>query len=218
MARSRRLLALATLGALAAPAAAQEAAPAIDSGNTAWMLASSALVMLMTPGLALFYGGMVRRKNVLGTLMQSFAALGLVSILWAVLGYSLAFGTSTGGLIGGLDFLGLRGVGLDPSPTYMTTVPHLVFMVFQMMFAIITPALITGAFAERFKFSTYLVFTALWSLLVYAPLAHWVWNVDGWICRMGALDFAGGLVVHISSGAAALAAALCVGRRRGYLT
>lgn len=188
----------------------------INTGDTTWLLISTALVMLMTPGLALFYGGMVRRKNVLGTMMQSIAALGVVTIQWVLFGYSLAFGPDVGHLIGDLSWIGLSGVGLDPNPEYAATVPHQLFMAFQLMFAIITPALITGSFAERLKFSTYLIFVFLWSTLVYAPLAHWVWGVGGWIRSMGALDFAGGLVVHISSGASALAAALVVGRRIGH--
>ena len=188
----------------------------IDTGDTTWLLVSTALVMLMTPGLALFYGGMVRQKNVLGTLMQSFIALGIVTIQWVLVGYSLAFGPDIGHIIGGLQWMGLHGVGLEPNPDYAATVPHQAFMIFQMMFAVITPALITGAFAERFKFSTYLVFIIVWSTLVYAPLAHWVWGVGGWIRNLGALDFAGGLVVHISSGVSALAAALIVGKRKGH--
>jgi len=188
----------------------------IDTGDTAWLLISTALVMLMTPGLALFYGGMVRQKNVLGTLMQSFIALGIVTVQWVLIGYSLAFGPDIGHLIGGLQWIGLNGVGLDPNPDYAATVPHQAFMIFQMMFAVITPALITGAFAERFKFSTYLVFVLVWSTLVYAPLAHWVWGVGGWIHNLGALDFAGGLVVHISSGVSALVAVLIVGKRKGH--
>jgi len=188
----------------------------IDTGDTAWLLMSTALVMLMTPGLALFYGGMVRQKNVLGTLMQSFIALGIVTVQWVLIGYSLAFGPDIGHIIGGLQWAGLRGVGLEPNPDYAATVPHQAFMIFQMMFAVITPALITGAFAERFKFSTYLVFVLAWTTFVYAPLAHWVWGVGGWIHNLGALDFAGGLVVHISSGVSALAAALIVGKRKGY--
>jgi len=188
----------------------------IDAGDTAWLLMSTAMVMLMTPGLALFYGGMVRRKNVLATIMQSFIALGVITIVWVLWGYSLSFGPDIGHFIGSLKWVGLSGVGLEPNPDYSATVPHMAFMVFQMMFAVITPALITGAFAERFKFSTYLVFLVLWSTFIYAPLAHWVWAVGGWIREMGALDFAGGLVVHISSGISALAAAIIVGRRRGY--
>jgi Amt family ammonium transporter len=190
--------------------------PKVDSGDTSWILISSALVMLMTPGLALFYGGMVRTKNVLGTVMQSFIALGVISIQWVIYGYSLAFGPDIGHVIGSLSWIGLRGVGLDPNPDYAATVPHQAFMIFQMMFAVITPALITGAFAERFKFRTYLVFLVLWATFVYDPLAHWVWGTGGWIKNLGALDFAGGLVVHISSGIAALAAALVIGKRKGY--
>jgi len=190
--------------------------PKVDTGDTAWILISSALVMLMTPGLALFYGGMVRTKNVLGTIMQSFIALGVISIQWVLYGYSLAFGPDIGHVIGSLRWVGLQGVGLDPFPDYSATIPHQAFMIFQMMFAVITPALITGAFAERFKFKTYLVFLILWGTFVYDPLAHWVWGTGGWIKNLGALDFAGGLVVHISSGIAALAAALVVGKRKGY--
>jgi Amt family ammonium transporter len=188
----------------------------IDTGDTTWILVSTALVMLMTPGLALFYGGMVRQKNVLGTIMQSFVALGVVTVQWVLIGYSLAFGPDIKGLIGGLQWAGLNGVGLTPNPDYAATVPHQAFMMFQMMFAIITPALISGAFAERFKFSTYLVFVLLWSTLVYAPLAHWVWSIGGWLRSLGTLDFAGGLVVHISSGVSALAAAIIIGKRKGH--
>ena len=188
----------------------------IDSGDTAWVLASAALVMFMTPGLALFYGGLVRAKNVLGIVMQSFVALALVSVLWVVVGYTIAFGPDRGMVIGGLDFLGLRGVGAEPS-ALAPTVPASAFMAFQMMFAIITPALITGAFAERMKFSGYLMFLGLWSVLVYAPLAHWVWG-GGFLGTngVGAIDFAGGTVVHINAGVAALAACLYLGKRRGY--
>jgi Amt family ammonium transporter len=188
----------------------------IDTGDTTWMLVSTALVMLMTPGLALFYGGMVRQKNVLGTIMQSFVALGLVTVQWVLIGYSLSFGPDIKGVIGSLQWAGLQSVGLEPNPDYAATIPHQAFMMFQMMFAIITPALISGAFAERFKFSTYLVFVLLWSTLVYAPLAHWVWGVGGWLRSLGALDFAGGLVVHISSGVSALAAAIIIGKRKGH--
>jgi len=190
--------------------------PAIDSGDTAWVLISSALVMLMTPGLAFFYGGLVRNKNVLGTIMHSFIVIGLISVLWVIVGYSLAFAPDRGHFIGGLDWFGLRGVGQEPSDTYATTIPHEAFMIFQMMFAIITPALITGAFAERAKFSTFLVFMAVWSLVVYAPIAHWVWAPGGWLRDRGALDFAGGTVVHVNAGIAALAAALLYGKRLGY--
>jgi ammonium transporter, Amt family len=189
--------------------------PQISTGDTAWVLASTALVMFMTPGLALFYGGLVRAKNVLGTIMQSFFALGLVSVLWVGIGYTLAFGPDVGGLIGGLDFVGFRGVGQTPSPDYAPTVPHVAFALYQMMFAVITPALIMGAVAERMRFSAYISFVALWSLLVYSPLAHWVWG-GGWLGDLGALDFAGGTVVHISAGAAALGAVVYLGRRRGY--
>lgn len=198
------------------PAAGNTAKPKVDTGDTAWVLISTALVMLMTPGLALFYGGMVRRKNVLGTIMQSFIALGVMTVLWVLYGYSLSFGPDVGHIIGNLDWVGLKGVGLEPNPDYAPTIPHQAFMIFQMMFAVITPALITGAFAERVKFKTYLAFLVLWATFVYFPLAHWVWGVGGWIRELGALDFAGGLVVHISSGVSALAAAIVVGRRKGY--
>jgi Amt family ammonium transporter len=187
----------------------------MNTGDTAWLLVSTALVMLMTPGLALFYGGMVRRKNVLGTIMQSFIVIGLISVEWALVGYSLAFGPDQWGIIGDFSWVGLSGVGSAPNPDYAATVPHLAFMAFQMMFAVITPALITGSFAERLKFSTFIVFTLLWALLVYNPVAHWVWGVGGWIRNLGALDFAGGTVIHITSGITALAAALVVGRRKG---
>jgi Amt family ammonium transporter len=197
----------------AAPAAA---APKIDTGDTAWMLASAALVLLMTPGLALFYGGMVRTKNALGTMMQSMIMIALISVQWVLFGYSLAFGPDQGGIIGSLAWLGLNGVGLDPNPDYAATIPHQAFMIYQGMFAIITPALIAGAFAERMKFSTFLVFSLLWATLVYDPLAHWVWGVGGWMRNLGALDFAGGTVVHISSGVSALTAALYMGKRLGY--
>lgn len=205
--------------AQATPAApAPPPAPKIDTGDTAWVLVSTALVMLMTPGLALFYGGMVRKKNVLGTIMHSFIIVAIISIQWVLWGYTLAFGPDKGGIIGGLEWLGLNGVGLEPNADYAATIPHQLFMAFQMMFAIITPALITGAFAERMKFSTFFVFTILWSTLVYDPICHWVWAVGGWIRNMGALDFAGGTVVHISSGVSALAAALVIGKRKGYMT
>jgi Amt family ammonium transporter len=172
--------------------------------------------MAMTlPGLALFYGGLVRGKNVLGTIVQSAIILCVVSVIWILWGYSLAFGPDKAQIIGGLEWLGLNGVGTEPSPTYGPTLPHQVFMIFQLMFAAITPALITGAFAERMKFSAVLLFTVLWSTLIYSPLAHWVWG-GGWLFKMGALDFAGGAVVHISSGFGALACALVLGKRRGY--
>ena len=192
--------------------------PEINAGDTAWVLISTALVMLMTPGLALFYGGLVRRKNVLSTIMHSFFILALVSVTWVLWGYTLAFGPDTGlGLIGGLNWLGLEGVTGAPSDTYATSVPHLAFMAFQMMFAIITPALITGAFAERKRFKAFVLFSVAWSTLVYAPIAHWVWSPNGWLAGLGVLDFAGGTVVHLASGVAALVAALIIGRRMGLL-
>jgi Amt family ammonium transporter len=188
----------------------------INPGDTAWLLVSSALVMLMTPGLALFYGGMVRRKNILSTLMMSFVCLGLVGVLWVLYGYSLSFGSDHAGIIGGLNFLGLMNVGQEPSSVYANTVPQLAFMIFQAMFAIITVALITGAVVERIKFSSLLVFSALWLTLVYCPVAHWVWGEGGWLLNLGALDFAGGSVVHINAGVSALALVLLLGRRRGF--
>jgi ammonium transporter, Amt family len=204
-------------GTLATQSQAVPTPSKIDKGDTAWMLTSSALVLLMTaPGLALFYGGMVRPKNALATLMQSFILMAVISIQWVLWGYSLAFGPDRGGLIGGLDWIGLRGVGVDPFDAYSRTIPHQAFMIFQMMFAIITPALITGAFAERKKFSAFLLFALLWATFVYDPLAHWVWGDGGWLKKLGALDFAGGTVVHISSGISALVCAVVLGRRRGY--
>jgi Amt family ammonium transporter len=197
-------------------AQAQEIAK-ISAGDTAWVLISSALVLMMVaPGLALFYGGLVRRKNVLGTLMQSFILLAMISVQWVLWGYSIAFGSDIAGLFGSLKFFGLTGVGADPGP-YAGTIPHLAFMTFQGMFAAITPALITGAFAERMKFKTFLVFGLLWAAFIYDPLAHWVWG-GGWIGKIGALDFAGGTVVHISSGVSALVCAIMIGRRRGFPT
>src|SRR4030066_1066874 len=187
----------------------------INTGDTAWVLISTALVMLMTPGLALFYGGMVRKKNVLGTIMQSFIIVAIISVQWVLWGYTLAFGPDKGGIIGGLEWLGLNGVGLEPNPDYAATIPHQAFMIFQMMFAVITPALITGAFAERMKFKTYLMFLILWATFVYDPLAHWVWGMGGWIRNLGALDFAGGTVVHINAGVAGLVTALFLGKRIG---
>jgi ammonium transporter, Amt family len=186
----------------------------ISSGDTAWMLIATAMVMVMTPGLALFYGGMVRSKNVLGTMMQSFMCLGIVSIIWVLYGYSLAFGPDVGGLIGSLKYLGLAGVGMDAGP-YSDKIPHLIYCAFQLMFAIITPALITGAFAERMKFSAFILFTILWTTLVYLPMCHWVWG-GGWLGKMGALDFAGGTVIHINAAAGALVAVLIMGKRHGY--
>ncbi|MCX7770187.1 MAG: ammonium transporter [Proteobacteria bacterium] len=197
---------------------AQNSVPKIDSGDTSWLLISTALVMLMTPALGLFYGGMVRKKNVLATIVQSLITIGIVTVLWIIYGYSLAFGPDLNHIIGDLSWFGLKGVSFEPNPDYGATVPHVLFMIYQLMFAIITPALITGAFAERFKFKTYLVFIVLWHTFVYLPLAHWVWGVGGWIRNLGALDFAGGLVVHISSGASALIAAIICGKRKGFLT
>jgi len=187
----------------------------IDSGDTAWMLAATALVMIMLPGLALFYGGLVRRKNVLSTIMHSFFGLALVSVVWVIVGFSLAFGPDVGGLglIGGLDYVGFDNVGLVPSTVYATTIPFLLFAAFQLMFAAITPALITGAFAERKRFGAFVLFTVLWSVVVYSPIAHWVWSADGWLFKAGALDFAGGTVVHISSGVSALIVAILIGKR-----
>ncbi|MBI5949538.1 MAG: ammonium transporter [Chloroflexi bacterium] len=197
----------------------------MDTGNTAWMLAASALVLFMTPGLGFFYAGLTRSKNVLATIMQSFITTGVVAIIWVTVGYSLAFGPDQGlGLIGNFDYVGLKDVGVDP---ISTGIPHLLFMAFQMMFAIITPALITGAFAERAKFGPFLVFTALWALLVYVPVAHWVFATDGWLSAfasnpdtpdigLNSLDFAGGLAIHVNAGIAALAAVFVFGKRKGY--
>ena len=191
--------------------------PTVDTGDTSWLLISSALVLMMTiPGLSLFYGGLVRRKNVLSVLMQCFMITCLISIQWMLWGYSLSFGPDIKGFIGNLNWFGLKGVGLDPYPDYAATVPHQAFMIFQAMFAIITPALIIGAFAERMKFMPFVVFTLLWATLVYDPVCHWVWGIGGFIRKMGALDFAGGTVVHINAGIAALASALVLGRRVGY--
>lgn len=188
----------------------------INSGDTAWVLLCAALVMIMTPALGFFYGGLVRSKNVLSTLMQSFFTFCLVSVIWMLWGYTLAFGSDRGGLIGSLEYIGLRGIDQNPGP-YASNIPALAFVAFQMMFACITPALITGAFAERKSFKAYLVFTVLWVTFVYAPLCHWVWG-GGWIGEMGALDFAGGTVIHISSGVAAVVAARMLGHRRDFGT
>ena len=186
----------------------------IDTGDTAWLLISTALVMLMTPALGFFYGGLVGKKNVLSTLTHSFFILCLISVQWVLWGYSLAFSPDTGaGLIGGLGWVALKGVGFAPNADYAATVPHQAFMAFQMMFAVITPALITGAFAERISFKAYVIFALAWATLVYDPLAHWVWGTGGWLHVLGALDFAGGTVVHISSGVSALVAAVLIGRR-----
>ena len=189
----------------------------MNSGDTAWVLIASALVLLMSiPGLAFFYGGLVRRKNVLSILMQCFIIVCVISLQWMLFGYSLAFGPDFHGIIGKLDWMGLAGVGATPNPDYSKAIPHSVFMIFQAMFAIITPALIIGAYAERVKFSAFLVFTILWTTFVYDPLAHWVWAVGGWMRNLGALDFAGGIVVHVSSGISALVLAILLGKRIGY--
>src|SRR3954452_5906317 len=206
------------LAGLPAMALAADGTPPIDTGNTAWMLISTALVMVMLPGLALFYGGLVRRKNVLSTIMHSFFGLALVSVVWVLVGFSLAFGPDANvfgikGLIGNLDFVGFMNVGLAPSTIYATTIPFVLFAAFQLMFAAITPALISGALAERKRFASFGLFTILWSVLVYSPIAHWVWATDGWLYQLGALDFAGGTVVHASSGISALIVALLIGRR-----
>jgi ammonium transporter, Amt family len=188
----------------------------VESGDTAWVLASAALVMLMTPALGLFYGGMVRQKNVLGTIMHSFFLVALVGVQWVVYGYSLAFGPDYHHIIGDLSWVGLRHVTLLPNADYAPTIPHQAFMIYQAMFAIITPALITGAFAERMRFKSYVIFMILWVTLVYDPICHWVWAPGGWLRNLGALDFAGGTVVHISSGIAALCCAIMLGKRKGY--
>ena len=209
-------------GAIPALAGEASAVPAVaarlvNSGDTAWVLVSTALVMLMTiPGLALFYGGLVRKKNVLSILMQCFFLMSAISLQWVLFGYSLSFGPDVKGLIGNLRWLGLKGVGMEPNPDYAATIPHQVFMIFQMMFAVITPALIIGAFAERMKFAAFAVFMLLWATLVYDPVCHWVWGVGGFVRKMGALDFAGGTVVHINAGIAAIVSALVLGQRLGH--
>lgn len=188
----------------------------IDSGDTTFVLISAALVMFMTPGLALFYGGMVRTKNALSTIMQSFFVIGLISVQWVLFGYSLAFGPDVNHFIGSLDWVTLNEVGQLPNADYAPTIPHQAFMIFQAMFAVITVGLITGAFAERMKFSAFVVFALLWTTLVYDPVAHWVWGVGGWMRELGILDFAGGTVVHIISGVSGLVIALMIGKRKGY--
>lgn len=199
-------------------AAAAVAEVKIDTGDTAWVLISAALVMLMTPGLALFYGGMVRTKNALNTIMQSFFILALISLQWVLFGYSLAFGPDVNSFIGDLSWAGFTGVGQEPNPDYAATIPHLAFAAFQCMFAVITPALITGSFAERMRFPAFAVFSLVWATLVYDPFAHWVWGVGGWLRTLGALDFAGGTVIHILSGVSGLVACIMLGKRRGYGT
>jgi Amt family ammonium transporter len=229
--RGKALLAAGLLGVLGlaawptgawaqtAPAASPAPAPEASAADTGFMMVAAALVMLMTPGLGLFYGGMVRRKNVLATFQQSFILCGVIALQWVLFGYSLAFGPDAfSGLIGGLNFFGLNNVGLEPNADYAAKIPHQLFMVYQCMFAVITPALISGAFAERMKFSAYLAFIVLWATFVYDPVAHWVWGPGGWIRTMGALDFAGGLVVHVISGVAALCCVLVMGKRKGLGT
>ena len=206
---------------IACGSASADAASKISAGDTAWVLICSALVMIMTPGLGLFYAGMVRRKNVLGTILQSFIMVGVIGVLWVLYGYSIAFGRDHWGIIGSLDWVGLRGVGLGPAKApftalYGSTIPQQAHMIFQAMFAIITPALITGAVAERMKFKAFFIFMILWTSIVYNPVAHWVWGLGGWLGNLGALDFAGGTVVHICSGVAALTCAIVLGRRKGY--
>ncbi len=188
----------------------------IDKADTAWVLASAALVMIMIPGVGLFYGGMVRKKNAISTIIFSFAVLALISVQWVLFGYSLAFGPDVGGVIGNLQWAGLIGVGQEPNMDYAATIPALAFMIFQAMFAVIAVALITGAFVERIKFSAFLVFSILWATFVYDPIAHWVWGAGGWLRELGVLDFAGGVVVHISAGISALAVALVIGARKGF--
>ena len=196
--------------------AADAVAPVINTGDTAWVLLSAALVFLMTPGLAFFYGGLVRKKNMLSVLMQCFMLMCIITLQWVIFGYSLSFGPDIKGMIGSLSWAGLHGVGLEPFADYSATVPHQAFMIYQAMFAIITPGLILGAFAERMKFSAFVVFSLLWATFVYDPVCHWVWGVGGFLRNMGALDFAGGTVVHINAGVAALACALVLGKRKGY--
>ncbi len=196
--------------------ASEGAAPAINAGDTAWMLVCAALVFLMTPGLAFFYGGLVRRKNFLSILMQCFMLACVITLQWVLFGYSLSFGPDLKGMIGSLSWAGLHGVGLEPYADYSATIPHQLFMIYQAMFAIITPGLILGAFAERMKFSAFVIFSLLWATFVYDPICHWVWGVGGFLRNSGALDFAGGTVVHINAGVAALVCALVLGKRKGY--
>ncbi len=210
------LMALACGAILTVPAWAEDTALPTDTGDTAWILASAALVLVMTPALAFFYGGLVRKKNFLSVLMQCFMITCIVTIQWVVVGYSLSFGPDIKGWIGSLAWLGLKGVGAAPNTDYAATIPHSVFMIYQCMFAVITPALILGAFAERMKFSAFCLFMLLWATLVYDPVCHWVWAVGGFIRNMGALDFAGGTVVHINAGIAALVCAIVLGKRKGF--
>ncbi len=210
-----KTLSLAALSVAFFAATAHAGEAVIDSGDTAWLLSSAGLVLLMTPGLAFFYGGLVRKKNMLSVLMQCFMAMCLITVQWVIVGYSLSFGPDVGHVIGNLDWAFLKGVGIEPDTDYATTVPHIAFMAFQLKFAIITPALIIGAFAERMKFSAFCLFTLLWATFVYTPVAHWIWGAGGFLKEMGAIDFAGGAVVHINAGMAALAAALVLGKRLG---
>jgi Amt family ammonium transporter len=196
--------------------AADAVVPVVDTGDTAWVLLSAALVFLMTPGLAFFYGGLVRKKNMLSVLMQCFMLMCIITLQWVIFGYSLSFGPDIKGMIRSLTWAGLHGVGITPYADYSATVPHQAFMIYQAMFAIITPGLILGAFAERMKFSAFVVFSLLWATFVYDPVCHWVWGVGGFLRNMGALDFAGGTVVHINAGVAALVCALVLGKRKGY--
>jgi Amt family ammonium transporter len=191
---------------------------ALDSGDIAWVIAATALVMIMTPGLGFFYGGLVRRKNLVSTIVQCIAIFAVVSLVWALWGYALAFGQSVASLIGNLSDVGLNGVGAAANPAYSSTIPELLYFAFQLKFAAITPALIIGAFAERIRLKSLLIFIILWTTLIYAPIAHWVWGVGGWMRAMGVMDFAGGLVVHTCAGVSALAAALVIGRRKGIDT
>lgn len=203
-------------GADAIDADAAATVATIDTGDTAWVLVSAALVMLMTPALALFYGGMVRTKNALSTIMQSFFIVAMISVQWVLWGYTLAFGPDISHFIGDFSWAGLSGIGGDPNPDYAATIPHMAFVAFQCMFAVITPALITGSFAERMRFPAFAAFTLIWATFVYDPFAHWVWGVGGWLRELGALDFAGGTVIHILSGVSGLVACIVLGKRRGY--
>ena len=212
----KSLLGLLLVGAVSPVLRAETAASAVNTGDTAWMLMSAALVLLMTPALAFFYGGLVRKKNMLSVLMQCFMLMAIITVQWVFFGYSLAFGPDVHGFIGTLKWAFLKGVGQTPNPDYAATIPHQAFMIYQAMFAIITPGLILGAFAERMKFSAFVVFSILWATFVYDPVAHWVWGVGGFLRNMGALDFAGGTVVHINAGVAALTAALVLGKRQGF--
>jgi Amt family ammonium transporter len=207
---------LALIGVSKPALAAGAVVPVINTGDTAWVLISAGLVFLMTPGLAFFYGGLVRKKNMLSVLMQCFMLMCIITLQWVIFGYSLSFGPDVKGLIGNLSWMGLHGVGLTPFAAYSATIPHQTFMIYQAMFAIITPGLILGAFAERMKFSAFCVFSLLWAILVYDPVCHWVWGVGGFLRNAGALDFAGGTVVHINAGIAALACAIVLGKRKGY--